>query len=69
MPNRFCVQSYDRSVFVEGWFPTEETANVVAAEQANLTGCSVFVWERWPDGWLGKLSEFEPGNTYAALEQ
>lgn len=50
-PNRYIVQAYDLPGI---WYNTEI--------EAMETGRNVFVWERWPDGWLGKLAEYEPSD-------
>lgn len=58
-PNKFIVQPSAPGL-ADVTVGTEEMANVIAAHLADLTGYSAFVYERWPDGWLGRLAEYEP---------
>lgn len=56
-PNRYIVQAYE---LPDIWYSTEVQAMDAGRVLADETGRNVFVWERWPDGWLGKLAEYEP---------
>lgn len=58
-PNRYIVQAYE---LPDIWYSTEVQAMDAGRVLADETGRNVFVWERWPDGWLGKLAEYEPSD-------